>query len=142
MVLLQSLRDEFGRNHEAETMRICLPTANYTRLRRFVPMRLRELLELRLVCQAWTLDRRCKSSAERVGKIKLALGLDERILKDPTGKAFGRELYAAAQKPEGEITEVSALYQGRVGPAGMGDPLCGLSLHHGLAEPSDFAGRH
>jgi hypothetical protein len=43
-------------------------------------------------------------------QIKLALGLDERILKDPTGKAFGRELYAAAQKPEGEITEVSALY--------------------------------
>jgi hypothetical protein len=139
MVLLQSLRDEFGRNHEAETMRICLPTANYTRLRRFVPMRLRELLELRLVCQAWTLDRRCKSCAERVGKIKLALGLNERILKDPTGKAFGRELYAAAQKPEGEITEVSALYprpgadRTPVSKVGLitrvGDLGCGVSYY-------------
>src|SRR4029450_8099312 len=29
------------------------------------------------------------------------LGTDTRALKDPTGKTFGVELYAAAQKPEG-----------------------------------------
>jgi Single Cache domain 2 len=34
-------------------------------------------------------------------------GTDARTLKDPTGKAYGQELYAAAQKPEGQITEVS-----------------------------------
>jgi hypothetical protein len=34
-------------------------------------------------------------------------GMDTRTLKDPTGKAYGQELYAAAQMPEGQITEVS-----------------------------------
>lgn len=38
------------------------------------------------------------------------LGQDVRTLKDPTGKAFGQEIYAAGQKPEGEITEVSYLF--------------------------------
>ena len=33
-------------------------------------------------------------------------GTDVRTLKDPTGKVYGVELYAAAQKPEGQITEV------------------------------------
>ena len=33
-------------------------------------------------------------------------GTDVRTLKDPTGKNFGERLYAAAQKPEGQITEV------------------------------------
>jgi Single Cache domain 2 len=33
-------------------------------------------------------------------------GTDVRTLKDPTGKNFGEQLYAAAQKPEGQITEV------------------------------------
>jgi hypothetical protein len=37
-------------------------------------------------------------------------GTDIRTLKDPTGKAFGLELYAAAQKPEGQITEVSNMF--------------------------------
>jgi signal transduction histidine kinase len=35
------------------------------------------------------------------------LGTDIRVLKDPTGKVYGQELYAAAQKPDGQITEVS-----------------------------------
>ena len=35
-------------------------------------------------------------------------GTDVRTLKDPTGKAFGLELYAAAQKPEGQITELQS----------------------------------
>src|SRR6202162_952182 len=38
---------------------------------------------------------------------KQLLGTDSRTLKDPTGKEFGMELYAAGQKPEGQITEVS-----------------------------------
>jgi hypothetical protein len=33
-----------------------------------------------------------------------------RTLKDSTGKAFGQEQFAAAQKPEGELTEVSYLF--------------------------------
>ena len=41
---------------------------------------------------------------------KELLGQDIRTLKDDTGKAYGQELYAAGQKPEGEITEVSYLF--------------------------------
>ena len=41
---------------------------------------------------------------------KQLVGQDIRVLKDPTGKAFGLELYAAAQKPEGEITEVTYMF--------------------------------
>jgi hypothetical protein len=41
---------------------------------------------------------------------KQLLGQDIRILKDPTGKTFGLELYAAAQKPEGQITEVTYMF--------------------------------
>ena len=33
-------------------------------------------------------------------------GTDVRTLKDSTGKAYGEAVYAAGQKPEGEITEV------------------------------------
>jgi hypothetical protein len=41
---------------------------------------------------------------------KQTLGVDGRTLKDATGKPFGVELYAAYQKPEGEITEVSYMF--------------------------------
>jgi hypothetical protein len=41
---------------------------------------------------------------------KQLVGQDIRILKDPTGKAFGLELYAAAQNPEGQITEVTYMF--------------------------------
>jgi hypothetical protein len=37
-------------------------------------------------------------------------GQDERTVKDVTGKAYGLELYNAAQKPEGEITEISYMF--------------------------------
>ena len=33
-------------------------------------------------------------------------GTDVRTLKDANGNAYGQAIYAAAQKPEGEITEV------------------------------------
>ena len=41
---------------------------------------------------------------------KQLIGTDQRTLKDSTGKAFGEELYAAAQKPEGQFTEVVYLF--------------------------------
>ena len=41
---------------------------------------------------------------------KQVLGMDTRTLKDATGKAFGAELYAAYQKPEGQISEVSYMF--------------------------------
>jgi len=41
---------------------------------------------------------------------KQLLGQDQRMLKDSTGKNFGRELYAAGQKPEGQITRVSYMF--------------------------------
>ncbi len=41
---------------------------------------------------------------------KKFLGTDIRALKDSTGKVYGPDLYAAAQKPEGQITEVSYMF--------------------------------
>ena len=41
---------------------------------------------------------------------KPILGLDSRTLHDAAGNAYGLEMYAAAQKPESEITEVSYLF--------------------------------
>ena len=42
--------------------------------------------------------------------VAVPAGTDVRTLKDPTGKAYGKEIYAAAQKPEGQITEVSYMF--------------------------------
>jgi len=41
---------------------------------------------------------------------KKFLGQDVRTLRDSTGKVFGLDLYAAAQKPEGQMTEVSYMF--------------------------------
>jgi hypothetical protein len=41
---------------------------------------------------------------------KQLLGKDARTLKDAAGKTFGKELFAAMQKPEGEISEVSYVF--------------------------------
>ena len=41
---------------------------------------------------------------------KQLIGTDNRTLKDATGKAYGVEIYNAAQKPEGQITEVSYMF--------------------------------
>jgi hypothetical protein len=41
---------------------------------------------------------------------KQVLGTDVRTIKDATGKVFGPELYSAAQKPEGQITEVGYMW--------------------------------
>jgi len=40
-------------------------------------------------------------------KLKEALGTDMRAAQNSSGRAFGAEIYAAIQKPEGQITEVS-----------------------------------
>ena len=53
--------------------------------------------------------------------LREALGMDVRTGQNSTGKAFGEEIYAAMQKPEGQITEV-----GYVSPTpGADDRLVG-----------------
>ena len=47
--------------------------------------------------------------------LKQALGVDVRAGQNSTGEAFGAEIYAAIQKPEGQITEVSYMFV-RPGP--------------------------
>jgi hypothetical protein len=47
--------------------------------------------------------------------IKQTLGRDQRTFTEPGGRAIGQEIYAATQKPEGEITELSILFA-RPGP--------------------------
>ncbi len=39
--------------------------------------------------------------------LKQALGTDMRAAQNSTGEGFGAEMYAAIQKPEGQITEIS-----------------------------------
>jgi hypothetical protein len=46
---------------------------------------------------------------------KRLIGMDARTLKDPAGRLYGQEIYAAAQNPEGQITEVSYVFA-RPGP--------------------------
>ena len=45
--------------------------------------------------------------------LKEALGTDMRAAQNSTGEPFGAEMYAAIQKPEGQITEVSFMPQSR-----------------------------
>ena len=66
-------------------------------------------------------------------------GTDTHTLKDPTGKVFGEELYAGAQKPEGQVTEVSYMFPkpGTTAPAvpklsfvtKVGDLGCGVGYY-------------
>jgi signal transduction histidine kinase len=51
-----------------------------------------------------------KSVAVASPNSKQTLGMDIRTIKDGTGMLIGPNLYAAAQKPEGEITEVSYMW--------------------------------
>src|ERR1700688_1684448 len=51
-----------------------------------------------------------KSVAVGNPNAKQTLGVDSRTLKDASGKLFGVDIYAAVQKPEGEITEVSYVW--------------------------------
>jgi hypothetical protein len=73
------------------------------------------------------------------GPVSVLSGTDNRTLKDPTGKEFGEELYAAAQKPEGQITEVSYMFPkpGTTAPAvpklsfvtKVSDLICGVGYY-------------
>ena len=66
-------------------------------------------------------------------------GTDVRTLKDPAGTTYGQELCAAAQKPEGQITEVSYVFPkpGTTAPAvpkvsfvtKAGDLGCGVGYY-------------
>ena len=71
--------------------------------------------------------------------IAVPAGTDVRTLKDSTGKPYGEEIYAAAQKPEGQITEVSYMFPkpGTTAPAvpkvsfvtKAGDLGCGVGYY-------------
>jgi hypothetical protein len=41
---------------------------------------------------------------------KQLIGTDARTFKDATGKMYGPDIFAAMQKPEGQITEVSYMF--------------------------------
>jgi len=67
------------------------------------------------------------------------VGQDIRSLKDPAGKTFGQDLYAAGQKAEGQITEVDYVFV-RPGPdktpapkvssvTRVGDIACGVGYY-------------
>jgi hypothetical protein len=71
--------------------------------------------------------------------VAVPAGTDVRTLKEPGGKVFGTEIYAAAQKPEGQVTEVSYLFPkpGTTAPAvakvsfvtRAGDLGCGVGYY-------------
>ena len=67
-------------------------------------------------------------------------GTDVRTLKDANGKAYGEAVYAAGQKPEGEITEVAGYLfpkPGAITPTfpktsfvtKVGDLICGVGYY-------------
>ena len=58
-------------------------------------------------------------------KLKEALGVDMRAGQNSTGEPFGAEMYAAIQKPEGQITEVSYM---ATKPAGDDTPVAKVTL--------------
>jgi hypothetical protein len=69
---------------------------------------------------------------------KQLIGTDGRTLKDATGKAFGQEMFAAAQKPEGTISEVSYMFARPNDPkpvakvsyiTRVGDLYCGVGYY-------------
>jgi hypothetical protein len=72
---------------------------------------------------------RCASNPNRQNM----LGQDERTMKDSTGKDFGAEIYAAGQKPEGRITEVSYMFPKPVPKVSfvtkVGDLTCGVDYY-------------
>ena len=57
--------------------------------------------------------------------LKQALGTDIRAAQNFTGKAFGAEIYAAMQRPEGQITAVSYMLPK---PGGDYKPVARVSL--------------
>jgi hypothetical protein len=80
--------------------------------------------------------------------LAVPIGTDVRTLKDPTGKAYGGELCAAARKPEGQVTEVTYMFlkPGTTAPVvpkvtfmmrRMGSLGCGVGYYNDrLSKPS------
>jgi len=64
---------------------------------------------------------------------KQFLATDVRALKDSTGKVYGPELYAAGQKPEGQVTEVSYMFPR---PGANTTPVAKVSI---VAKAGDLA---
>jgi signal transduction histidine kinase len=69
---------------------------------------------------------------------KQYLGKDVRSLTDAKGKVYGPELYAAAQKPDGQISEVHYMFPRPDNPTpvqkesyvtGVGDVGCGVGYY-------------
>jgi hypothetical protein len=58
-------------------------------------------------------------------KLKQALGTDMRAAQNSTGEPFGAEIYAAIQKPEGQITEISYM---ATRPGGDDTPVAKVAL--------------
>jgi hypothetical protein len=73
------------------------------------------------------------------GPVYVPAGADAKALKDTNGKAYGLEIYAAGQKPEGQIAEISymAPKPGTTAPAfakvsfvtKVGDLVCGVGYY-------------
>jgi hypothetical protein len=70
---------------------------------------------------------------------KRLLGTDVRTLKDSNGKAYGQSIFAAGQKPEGQITEITGYLFPRPGDpkpvpknsfvTNVGDVYCGVGYY-------------
>jgi hypothetical protein len=70
---------------------------------------------------------------------KRLLGTDVRTLKDSNGKAYGQSIFAAGQKPEGQITEITGYLFPRPGDpkpvpknsfvTNVGDVRCGVGYY-------------
>ena len=82
----------------------------------------------------------CASSDGKIlaTQAKTLVGTDVKALKDKAGKAFGEELFAAGQKPEGTISEVSYMFPrpGETEPVQkisfvtkVGDVFCGVGYY-------------
>jgi Single Cache domain 2 len=71
--------------------------------------------------------------------VAVPAGTDVRTLKDPSGKAYGLEVYAAWQKPEGQVTQIEYMFPkpGTTAPAvpkvsfvtKVGDLGCGVGYY-------------
>src|SRR6202049_2248465 len=83
---------------------------------------------------------RISEGKQIAGPVAVLSGTDQNTLKDPTGKMIGQEIYAAAQKPEGQITEVGPYpfpKPGTTAPAvpkvsfvtRVGDLACGVGYY-------------
>jgi hypothetical protein len=66
------------------------------------------------------------------------IGKDVRTLKDATGKAYGKNFFAAGQKPEGQISDVGYMFARPGDPKPLakvsfvtkvGDLFCGLDYY-------------